>query len=265
MQRARPRPRDAPDLGPTRVGHRGGGRGPRPSRPARRRSTSSGCDWPAASRYLLEQVHLPAERFPGLLASDLEHGSLYELLATRYGDAASSAPARPSSPSCCGPARRACWTSAAATPALLIEGIAFAADDTPVEFGRTFVRGDRSRYYVERDGRPADPVATAVEAVAQAGGASGDIVEPPIERSSQTEEYAACERTLGRFGRPASRAGAAGRVPAGRRHRARRRSSAPARRRIGRRRVARRVGVGRAAVADAAARHRLAGQAGRRR
>jgi GntR family transcriptional regulator len=32
---------------------------------------------------LLEQVHLPAERFPGLLASDLEHGSLYDLLTTR--------------------------------------------------------------------------------------------------------------------------------------------------------------------------------------
>ena len=29
---------------------------------------------------LLEQVHLPAERFPGLLASDLEGGSLYDLL-----------------------------------------------------------------------------------------------------------------------------------------------------------------------------------------
>ncbi len=34
---------------------------------------------------LLEQVHLPAERFPGLLASDLEHGSLYDLLTDRYG------------------------------------------------------------------------------------------------------------------------------------------------------------------------------------
>ncbi len=34
---------------------------------------------------LLEMVHLPAERFPGLLASDLEHGSLYELLTRRYG------------------------------------------------------------------------------------------------------------------------------------------------------------------------------------
>jgi GntR family transcriptional regulator, N-acetylglucosamine utilization regulator len=36
------------------------------------------------------------------------------------------------------------------TPALLIEGIASTTDGRPVEFGRTYVRGDRTRYYVER-------------------------------------------------------------------------------------------------------------------
>ena len=36
------------------------------------------------------------------------------------------------------------------SPALLIEGIASSADGRPVEFGRTYVRGDRTRYYVER-------------------------------------------------------------------------------------------------------------------
>ena len=34
--------------------------------------------------------------------------------------------------------------------ALLVEGIAFTGNGTPVEFGRTYVRGDRTRYYVER-------------------------------------------------------------------------------------------------------------------
>ena len=34
---------------------------------------------------LLEQVHLPGERFPGLLATDLEGRSLYDLLSERYG------------------------------------------------------------------------------------------------------------------------------------------------------------------------------------
>ena len=51
---------------------------------------------------LLEQVHLPAERFPGLLASDLEHGSLYDLLTDRYGhpDRARPRGARARPPAC---------------------------------------------------------------------------------------------------------------------------------------------------------------------
>ena len=52
--------------------------------PARRPCTSSGSALADGEPLLLEQVHLPAERFPGLLASDLEHGSLYDLLTERY-------------------------------------------------------------------------------------------------------------------------------------------------------------------------------------
>ena len=65
----------------------------------------------------------------------------------------------------------ALYTARANMRPLLIEGIAFAADDTPVEFGRTFVRGDRSRYYVERQvERPIQ--SRPIEAVASGGGAS---------------------------------------------------------------------------------------------
>jgi len=120
--------------------------------------------------YLLEQVHLPAERFPGLLASDLEHASLYELMATRYGtpvvrarEALEPVLLRTREAGLLGQRRGAA--------ALLIEGIAFAPDDIPVEFGRTFVRGDRSRYYVERDvERPGRP--RPMEAVSRGGGAN---------------------------------------------------------------------------------------------
>ena len=35
--------------------------------------------------FLLEQAHLPAERFPGLLGADLETSSLYGILSERYG------------------------------------------------------------------------------------------------------------------------------------------------------------------------------------
>jgi GntR family transcriptional regulator len=98
---------------------------------------------------LLEQVHLPAERFPGLLASDLEHGSLYDLLTERYG--VRVAKAREVLEPVLLRAREArLLDRKPGSPALLVEGIASTADGTPVEFGRTFVRGDRTRYYVER-------------------------------------------------------------------------------------------------------------------
>ncbi len=42
----------------------------------------------------LERVYLPAERFPGIAEADLEHGSLFELLAERYGTRLSGADQR---------------------------------------------------------------------------------------------------------------------------------------------------------------------------
>jgi GntR family transcriptional regulator len=120
--------------------------------------------------YLLEQVHLPAEPFPGLLAMDLEHGSLYELLSTRYDTQVVRA--REALEPVLLRAREArLLDQRRGAAALLIEGIAFDADGVPVEFGRTFVRGDRSRYFVERsvDRRIGQ---TAVEATVRVGGVS---------------------------------------------------------------------------------------------
>jgi GntR family transcriptional regulator len=98
---------------------------------------------------LLEMVHLPAERFPGLLASDLEHGSLYELLESRYGTAVASA-RETLEPVSLKSREARLLGQRANTPALLVEGVAFTADGVPIEFSRTYVRGDRTRYYVER-------------------------------------------------------------------------------------------------------------------
>ena len=98
---------------------------------------------------LLEQVHLPAERFPGLLASDLEHESLYDLLERRYDTRI--ARAREALEPVLLRAREAgLLDQPRRTPALLIEGLASTADDRPVEFSRTYVRGDRTRYFIER-------------------------------------------------------------------------------------------------------------------
>jgi GntR family transcriptional regulator len=121
--------------------------------------------------YLLEAVHLPAERFPGLLASDFESESLYDLLLTRY--ATQVVRAHEALEPVLLRAREArLLDQRRGAPALLIEGIAFDVDGTPVEFGRTFVRGDRSRYYVEREVDRAIRSA-AVEATVSTGGASG--------------------------------------------------------------------------------------------
>lgn len=103
----------------------------------------------AGEPLLLEMVHLPAERFPGLLASDLERTSLYEILTTRYSTPVVRA--REALEPVLLPAREARLLGLAPRSlALLVEGTAFTRDDTPVEFGRTYVRGDRTRYYVER-------------------------------------------------------------------------------------------------------------------
>ena len=104
---ARPRSRDPADRGPARIGRRGRRGRAWASSPARRRSTSSGCA--CRRRAAPARAGPPAGRaVPGLLASDLEHDSLYDLLTERYGDAGRAGPRGRSSRSCCPPARRAC-------------------------------------------------------------------------------------------------------------------------------------------------------------
>jgi GntR family transcriptional regulator len=98
---------------------------------------------------LLEQVNLSADRFPGLLGFDLEHYSLYDLLADRFGvrvvrsrEAIEPALLHAREARLLGLARR--------TPALLVEGISFDADGQAVEVARSYVVGDRTRYFIER-------------------------------------------------------------------------------------------------------------------
>jgi GntR family transcriptional regulator len=123
---------------------------------------------------LLEQVHLPAERFPGLLASDLEHNSLYELLTERYETRIVRA-REAIEPVLLRTREAALLDQPPGRPALLVEGIAYAADGRPIEFARSYVRGDRTRYFVERivvrEHGPEAELAP-VAAVASPGGAS---------------------------------------------------------------------------------------------
>jgi GntR family transcriptional regulator len=99
---------------------------------------------------ILEQVRLPAQRFPQLLDHDLERRSLYDLLVERYGTRIVRA--RETVEPIVLRAREARLLGRPPRSlALLVEGIAFADDGAPVEVSRSFVRGDRTRYYLERD------------------------------------------------------------------------------------------------------------------
>jgi GntR family transcriptional regulator len=127
---------------------------------------------------ILEQARLPAERFPGLLAFDLERRSLYDILSERY--ATRIVRARESVEPVVLRAREAgLLDMPPRSLALRIDGVAYAADGTPIETARSFVRGDRTRYYLERDvvrahwlGN-AQPLRTAVAGVGRLEPGSG--------------------------------------------------------------------------------------------
>ena len=108
---------------------------------------------------LLEQAHLPAERFPGLLDSDLEAGSLYQLLSERYGTTVART-RETFEPVMLRSREAALLGLKPRMPALLVEGIAFSDEGVPVEFSRTFVRGDRHPL-LRRTNRPCQPVMSA--------------------------------------------------------------------------------------------------------
>ena len=98
---------------------------------------------------LLERASLPAERFPGLLAADLETQSLYDILGGQYGTPVVRA-RELLEPVVLRAAEARLLGVPRGRPALLVEGIAYTTDGSAVEFARSWVRGDQTRYYVER-------------------------------------------------------------------------------------------------------------------
>jgi GntR family transcriptional regulator len=135
---------------------------------------------------LLEQVELSAERFPDLLTADLEHGSLYDFLATRYG--CRIVRLRETIEPVLPPAREArILNQSRRRPMLLLVGTAFADDGRPVEHSRTYVPGERSKFLIETTGRWArgvrsisstgsDSADSGVEALLMAGDRAGGLV-----------------------------------------------------------------------------------------
>jgi GntR family transcriptional regulator len=98
---------------------------------------------------LLERASLPADRFADLLTMDVERESLYDLLAKRFGTRVDHA-REAIEPVLLASREARLLEVPRRTPALLVEGTAYAADDTPIEFARSYVRSDRTRYYLDR-------------------------------------------------------------------------------------------------------------------
>jgi GntR family transcriptional regulator len=109
---------------------------------------------------LLEQAHLPVERFPGLLDEDFTIASLYDVLAQRYG--VPIAGTRETIAAIIPSAREARLLGLPApAPSICLEGTAVDPAGAPVEHSRTVVSPAHARYFIETSG----PRARLVEPV----------------------------------------------------------------------------------------------------
>ena len=99
---------------------------------------------------LLEQVRLDAGRFPGLETRDFGQASLYETLRVDFGVRIVRA-REWIEPVLLGGREARLLEQEAGRPGLLIEGIADDQSGRPTEYGRSWVRGDGTRTYLERD------------------------------------------------------------------------------------------------------------------
>jgi GntR family transcriptional regulator len=97
----------------------------------------------------LELTTYAAHRYPGLLAHDLA-GSLHDVLRTHYGEVPKRA-VEYLEAILAGPQESEALEVEPGAPLMYIERIAYAADGTPVEFGRDIYRGDRTRMVVWGD------------------------------------------------------------------------------------------------------------------
>ena len=114
---------------------------------ARRSCASSGCGSRGACALTLEDTWVPSARFPGIEDLDLR-GSIYALMRDLYDHA----PVRVVESLEPVVAQRHSAELLGVEPGsalMLVERIAFDADDVAVEFAHDLHRGDRARFVVE--------------------------------------------------------------------------------------------------------------------
>ena len=101
----------------------------------------------AASPLTLEDSWLPEALFPGIASADLG-GSLYALMGNGYGHAPVRA-VEHLEPVAARAGDAEALGIRARSPLMLVERVAYDADDVPVEYAQDRHRGDRARFVVE--------------------------------------------------------------------------------------------------------------------
>ncbi len=96
----------------------------------------------------LEVLHVPAELVPGLTQADLENRSFYELMEDRYGVVISSA-TQTIEPTVTDREESEALDVPLHSPAFLFERTTLTASGRPMEFVRSFYRGDRYQLVTE--------------------------------------------------------------------------------------------------------------------
>ena len=97
---------------------------------------------------VLETSFFPARIVPGLLELDLEHASIYRLMAERF-DVRPVRAVQSVEPLIAGPSEAAALEVPLGSALMLVERTSWDAHGRPVEHARDLYRGDRSRFVAE--------------------------------------------------------------------------------------------------------------------
>jgi GntR family transcriptional regulator len=96
----------------------------------------------------LETLHAPCALVPGLTAEDLERGSFYELLATRYGIVLGVG-LQTTEPTVLSDEEARVLDAPVHSPAFLFERVTRDGEGQPIEYVRSLYRGDRYQLVTE--------------------------------------------------------------------------------------------------------------------